>query len=428
MPEITGTSGADTLGGGNGDDIIRGLGGTDTLYGNGGQDTLYGGDGADTLHGGDGSDVLDGGAGNDTFYDMVDFLFITGEDTYIGGAGFDTVVYEYAFIIDVAGDADWGDSQGDTFTSIECYQVLRNHTTIIGSNADETFILGAGFDTINGGGGADRMYGGYGDDTYYVDNTGDRVFEENDHGVADTVYSSVSFTLGAHVENLTLTGSAGTARGNDLDNILTGNGRDNFLRGGLGADTMSGGFGDDRYYVDAVGDQVVELSSQGRDWVFSTISWTLGANLEALTLTGDAWINAAGNSKGNAIYGNAGRNVITGGAGGDAMTGKAGSDTFVFNALSDSTLTNSDLIKDLNDNSDKIDLRRIDGDVNTAGVQGFTVVDAFSGHAGELVLSYSASTNVTALTIDVDGDGVADMQVNLLGEHESFDRFIFGGG
>ncbi|KQS55523.1 hypothetical protein ASG17_05445 [Brevundimonas sp. Leaf363] len=191
---------------------------------------------------------------------------------------------------------------------------------------------------------------------------------------------------------------------------------------------MFGGMGDDRYYVYNVGDLVTEASSSGRDWVYSSISWTLGANLEALTLTGDDWINATGNSKANAIYGNAGRNVITGGRGADVMTGKASSDTFVFTSISDSTLGDSDRITDLNDNSDKIDFRQIDGDVNTAGVQGFTIVDSFSGHAGELVLSYDASTDITSLTVDVNGDGVADMLVRLNGEHESFDRFLFGGG
>ena len=110
------------------------------------------------------------------------------------------------------------------------------------------------------------------------------------------------------------------------------------------------------------------------------------------------------------------------------MTGKASSDTFVFTSVLDSTVADSDRITDLNDGSDKIDLRQIDGDVNTAGVQGFTIVDAFSGHAGELVLAYDAATDITSLTVDVNGDGQADMLVRLNGEHESFDRFLFGGG
>ena len=59
------------------------------------------------------------------------------------------------------------------------------------------------------------MIGGLGNDTYVVDNVGDVVTEALNEGT-DTVQSSVSFALGANVENLTLTGSAninGTGNG-----------------------------------------------------------------------------------------------------------------------------------------------------------------------------------------------------------------------
>ena len=55
------------------------------------------------------------------------------------------------------------------------------------------------------------MVGGAGNDTYVVDATGDVVTEQADEGT-DTIQSSVSYTLGANVENLTLTGPATSMR------------------------------------------------------------------------------------------------------------------------------------------------------------------------------------------------------------------------
>lgn len=128
------------------------------------------------------------------------------------------------------------------------------------------------------------------------------------------------------------------------------------------------------------------------------------------------------------LHGGGGDDVLTGGAGLDRMAGDDGRNTFVWTTVTDSPVERSDYIYDLQDRRDWIDLSAIDGDVKTEGVQGFQVVDAFSGHAGELVLSYNHLSDVTSLTIDVNGDGIADMLVRISDNHEGFDRFIFGGG
>ena len=144
----------------------------------------------------------------------------------------------------------------------------------------------------------------------------------------DTVISPFNYTLGANVENLTLTEgpSAGsgqaqalTGTGNELDNVLTGNSNDNILtglagkdtlNGGIGADTMTGGTGDDTYVVDNLLDTTIEAIGEGIDTVKSDLTWTLADNLDNLTLTGVNALNGTGNVLDNVIIGNAADNTL----------------------------------------------------------------------------------------------------------------------
>jgi len=220
--------------------------------------------------------------------------------------------------------------------------------SLTGNSAANTLSGGAGNDILNGGASTDTMIGGTGNDTYVVDNAGDVVIENPNEGI-DAVQSSVTYTLSANVENLTLTGSSAiNGSGNELDNTLTGNSATNVLaggagndtlNGGAGADTMIGGTGNDIYIVDNAGDVVTENVNEGTDTVRSSITYTLGANVENLTLTGSGNINGTGNVLDNAVVGNAGVNTLTGnagndtldgGAGNDTLTGGIGSDTYIF--------------------------------------------------------------------------------------------------
>jgi Ca2+-binding RTX toxin-like protein len=197
-----------------------------------------------------------------------------------------------------------------------------------------------GNDTLSGSAGVDTMAGGKGDDTYIVNKDGDTVIEKPNEGI-DHVIASAKHTLGDNVENLTLTGSLNiNGYGNELNNVLIGNAGNNNLEGYAGADTLSGGGGidtlqggdgNDVYIVNNAGVLIVEkanLGLGGYDRVFASVDHTLAAQVEELTLTGTANLNATGNAGVNTLNGNAGHNVLNGGEGADRMIGGLGNDTY----------------------------------------------------------------------------------------------------
>jgi len=370
---INGTASAETL---------TGTSGRDWLYGLAGNDTLKGGAGNDLLDGGAGADVLDGGAGDDAYVvdDAGDYVVETTSTTTYVDQGYYTTIYvdqgqyvtfvssydesgypvyttvwvpfmvpQTVWVPNVVAQTTVSDSGGvDTVNASITYAlgVNQENLTLTGTsaingtgNALNNVLTGnAGANTLDGGAGADTLAGGAGNDVYLVD-ASDTVVEAAGEGT-DTVNANFSYTLGANLENLVLTGTAAiNGTGNALDNVLTGNTAANTLDGGAGADTLIGGAGNDIYIADA-SDTVVENANEGTDTVYASGSFTLGANLENLTLTGTAAINGTGNALNNVLTGNAAANVLDGGAGADTLAGGAGDDVYVVDA-SDTVVENA---------------------------------------------------------------------------------------
>ncbi|KPG94797.1 hypothetical protein AEQ67_21840 [Pseudomonas sp. RIT-PI-q] len=304
MATINGNESANTLTGGTAADTINGLGGNDTLIGNAGDDTLDGGTGNDRLLGGRGSDTYRFGQ----------------------GYGFD--------VIDNSGGAS-NDVDTLRLTNLNANQIrltrIGNDLVLTVLATGETITVSQCF--LDADHAIDRIQ--------FADGSRWGVSE----ALANLYYPPVVPTNGADVINGNPTDD--TLLGLGGNDTLYGNSGNDTLDGGIGNDRMEGGVGNDVYVVDAAGDVVVEASNAGDDLVQASISYTLGSNVERLTLTGTANINGTGNALANTLIGNAGNNQLDGGAGNDLIQGGDGNDTLQGGAGNDSL--NGDAGNDLLD-------------------------------------------------------------------------------
>lgn len=231
--------------------------------------------------------------------------------------------------------------------------------------------------------------------------------------------------------------------GNNLDSTITDGAGSNLLDGGIGADKLVGGAGNDTYVIDNTGDTVTEAAATGGvDWVQSSVSYALSANVENLALTGIANLNGTGNdgfdniladnAGNNTLDGKGGNDTLTGGYGVDRLTGGAGNDVFAYlhgtgEAGGGDTglgLGMRDIITDFTPGTDKIDLSALDADPSTAGVEHWTFVSSFSGTGPEALLNKSDAAH-PVLSFDY-GDTKVDFQIELAGVAAvTADDFIF---
>ena len=394
-------------------DVIYGDAGNDRIYGQAGGDNLYGGTGHDTIIGGIGSDNIVGGDGNDVIYvDLVGALTAIAErNLALGGSGNDRIVGGWGndelYGMDdrdqlLGGQGDdkiEGGNGADYLTGGEGNDYMRGGgyyaTTadlsdtllgeagndylsgergsdqISGGTGRDTLDGGTGNDLLDGGTGADDFVCGAGNDVYVIDNSGDKLLWDYSDSGTDLIESAINWTLGAYQENLTLTGQASTGNGNAGANWVIGNASNNILRGMGGNDSL--------------------LGAAGTDVMF-------------------------GNDGNDKLNGGAGKDYLAGGAGTDWLIGDLGADRFIFTGISESRAATGmrDFIDDFSyAQGDRIDLGQIDANTALAGNQAFSFIGLadFSGRAGQLC--YDRIGTDVRVSADVNGDKVADFQINM---------------
>jgi Ca2+-binding RTX toxin-like protein len=156
----------------------------------------------------------------------------TGNDTYDGGLGSDTVDYS-AVTTAVSVDLSSGRASGagtQSLTSIENIVGTSQGDVITGNASDNVIDAGSGNDRVNGGGGNDTFIGGLGDDRY-------------DGGTGTDVLDYSSATRAIAVDDGDVTGM-GSDRYSNVEKIIGSKFADTF-QGGKNVDTFDGGAGND---------------------------------------------------------------------------------------------------------------------------------------------------------------------------------------
>ncbi len=211
--------------------------------------------------------------------------------------------------------------------------------------------------------------------------------EVADPGIPDIVGTAAAdYVLGTLFADRVFGGGGGDEiHGSDGDDDLRGDAGADRLFGGAGLDLLRGGSSDDRLQGGFGGDTLT--GGDGADRLF-------------------------GQEDDDTLTGGVGDDLLNGGPGRDGLTGGSGADVFVFNAVSDSAAgARRDVIEDFQPGIDRIDLARLDANAATATDDAFRYIGtaAFGVEPGEV------RQGAGMLEADVNGDRIADLQVELRG-------------
>ena len=375
--------------GGQGDDVlIGGARGDDFDIGaRGGNDAVSAGAGSDKINGLMEGDQVDGGEGFDTVrasteidpvFDFTATTLVNVESLVLAGSTFNLNDGNVAAgkTLDVTGAPELFDGSAET----------DGHFHIVQNGGGSTWLGGALRDTID-----------------------------------------VSQAIGTQ---------AASGGGNDLFIAGAALSDNFFFDGGEGSDTLSvaGDYLGGYQFQDNTIVNVEKLAlAGGNSYFFTSADGNVGSgqvltvDLSALGSGDLVAFDGGAETDGNFVFlGGAGSDqfrggqnddAFTGGRGEDVFNGDGGADRFIYRGIKDTTVAAPDFIAGFSHiEGDAIDLSAIDANGNAAGDGKFHFIGtaAFSHTAGEL--RFEKTGGNTFITGDVNGDAVADFQIELGGK------------
>lgn len=386
-----------------GNDIANAITGSharDVILGNGGNDNLTGGGGNDHIDGGEGNDVLNGGAGDDYMVgDLGDDYFVLADpgDVVVerAGEGIDTI----ATVFGSTSDPNARYVLPDNFENLE---LIGSGQGVSGNSAANVITDGISPDVILAGGGDDTVHARAND----IALEGGAGFDKLVFSLSGTLSATVSGFEALELRSgasLSLSGAQFNA-GLSATTVLSGTGT---LTVNMAANTLLIGSA----FSVAEGSSIALIANgtAGADYV-------KGVGYAGNTLYGNAGQDfLRGGQLADIILGGTERDKITGFGGADALYGGEGNDQFRYLFASDSAAgAGADHIADFLAGTDTLDFRNFDADPNTAAIDhpGFAFIDTQAFHAtGAAEIRFAVAGPHLLVEADVDGDGVADLQI-----------------
>jgi len=419
------TEGDDNLTGTSGDDTIDLLGGNDRYDGRDGNDAIMGGDGDDTLTGGNGNDSLNGYYGNDTLNGGAGNDSLTGfwgSDVLTGGTGADTF------------GVTWLNNPGDV-------DVISDFNRAEGDKIDVWSSRVGRFQNLG---------------WQLVDGAFSQAAANNEAGqIVQVANGNGTYTLSFYFSHSSPANGPAVQVVVNTKLVPTDFLGDKWVQylavPTAGADSFTGFNGDD--WISLLGGDDTYDGLEGNDWVDggagndtirtgNPIGTTIGGSTlyggdgDDLLIAGSAQDYLDGGAGADRLFGGGGDDTLIGGSGGDYLSGGGGADRFLYLGLMDSPAAadGRDTIVGFDPASGSvIDLRQLDVDPNTTGVQtaawtfrGSAYDPAFNGAqltlTPQTIYTSEAGTTVpqagTMLSLYLDdGDAVADFQIQLTGTH-----------